>query len=77
MALWTPDGMVSTREKDVEALTREEIIIFSKMHEVAQRLHIVLLCKACDKPFVGQNNDTSKTLSVSCGCRELRFTVGR
>lgn len=73
-ALWTPNGMVSTREKSVEAVTREEIIIFSKFHEMAQRLRISVVCPRCDKPFLGQNNDTSPVLSVACGCRELRYT---
>lgn len=73
-AIWTPDGMVDTREKGVEPVTREEIIILSKMHEIAQRLGITVNCRRCDHSFTGQNNDQSKVLSVSCRCRELRYT---
>lgn len=74
-SLWTPDGM-SRIEKDVEPLTREEIVILSKMHEVAHRHQIVLVCKHCDSSFQGLNNDDPavKTLGVSCRCRELRYT---
>lgn len=78
MAIWTPEGMVSTSERGVEAVTREEIIILSKMHEVAQRLGISVVCKRCDSAFTGRNNDSPniKTLAVQCQCRELRFTRG-
>lgn len=72
--LWTPTGEVSTREKDVLPLTRDEIITLSKMHEIAHKFQMNIFCKRCEKPFSGQNNDSSPFLSVSCQCRELRFT---
>lgn len=78
-SLWTPEGMVSTRERGVQDVTREEIIILSKMHEVAQRLGITVVCKRCDTAFTGRNNDSPdvQTLSVECHCRQLRYTRGK
>lgn len=75
--LWTPDGM-TTIEKDVERLSREEIVILSKMHEIAQKHQIVLVCKHCDGSFEGRNNDDPAlaSLSIACKCRELRYTRG-
>lgn len=66
-------------ERGVEKVTRDEIITLSKMHEIAQNHHMTLVCKRCDKAFTGQNNDNPnvQTISISCHCRELRFTRGR
>lgn len=72
-ALWTPTGMVNTREKDVEGLTREEIILFSKLHEMGHKFKFSVVCQFCDTAFTGQNNDQSKVLAIACQCRELRF----
>lgn len=74
--LWTPSGGMAPIERDVEPLNREEIVILSKMHEIAQRHQIVLVCRHCDSALTGQNNDDPavKTLTISCKCRELRYT---
>lgn len=79
MAIWTPEGTVSTAEKGVQPVTRDEIITLSKMHEVAHHIgDIVVLCRRCDSAFIGRNNDSPdiQKLSVECKCRELRYTRG-
>lgn len=75
--LWTPQGMVNT-EKGIEEVSREEIIILSKMHEVAQNRRISVVCKDCNSAFTGQNNDDPNIafLQVGCQCRLLRHTRG-
>lgn len=72
-SIWTPQGEVPTAERGVEPLTRQEIIVFSQMQEVAQHHDIELRCRRCDRSITGQNNDSSKVLAVSCQCRELRY----
>lgn len=72
-SLWTPNGEVSTQEKDVTPISRDEIITLSKMHEIAFRHGMSVVCKRCDHAFTGQNNDQSRVLSIACQCRELRF----
>lgn len=71
--LWTPDGEVPLREKDVTPVTRQEIITLSHFHEFAQRHNITVVCKRCDTAITGANNGNSRLLSVSCKCREWRF----
>jgi hypothetical protein len=71
--LWTPQGEVTTQEKDVTPITRDEVITLSKMHEIAFRHGMSLVCKRCDHAFTGQNNDQSRVLSISCQCRQLLF----
>lgn len=75
-SLWTPDGEVSIRERDVTPVTREEIILLSKLHEFAVKHDIVIFCKRCEKNISGQNNATTRTLSVACQCREFRHYAG-
>lgn len=60
-------------QADIEPLTREEIIVFSQMHEIAQRRKIELRCMKCGGSFTGHNNDSTAVLSVQCKCRELRY----
>lgn len=72
-SLWTPQGEVPTMERGITPITREEIILLSKLQEFAVRHDIVIFCKRCERNVSGQNNDSSKVLSVSCQCREWRF----
>ena len=67
-------GVLAHAEQDVTPITRDEIVVLSKMHEIAQKYHLSLVCKRCDSAFVGQNNDSSDKLAVACKCRELRYT---
>lgn len=73
-ALWTPDGMVSVSERDVVPISLKELRALANMHEVCQRLGLTVVCMKCDKSLSGRNDGHSTTASVSCGCRELRFT---
>jgi hypothetical protein len=72
-SIWTPDGEVPLKEKDVLPLTRRQIIMLSELHEFAHYNGITIFCKRCEQPVTGQNNDSSQVLSVSCQCREWRF----
>lgn len=72
-SLWTPQGEVPTAERGVEPVSREEIIILSKMHEIAFNRDIEMRCKRCDRSFQGNNNASSKVLTIECLCRQLRF----
>lgn len=71
--MWTPQGEVPLREKGVETLSREEIIVLSKMHEIAHHRQLSIVCMRCNVSMTGKNNDTSKVLAIGCQCRELRF----
>ena len=70
--LWTPGGDVMVN-KETESLSRGEIIILSKMHEIAHHRRMAVTCMDCGQSFTGQNNDSSKVLAIACACRELRF----
>ena len=79
MSIWTPDGEISTEQKGVVEVTRQDIIMLSQLQEFAYNHQINIFCKRCEKPIRGQNNDNPdiKTLSVSCQCREFRYIRGR
>ncbi len=70
--LWTPGGEVIT-ERDVEPLTRDEVITLSKMQEICFNHELTIFCKKCERLIYGQNNGGSQVLTLRCGCRELRF----
>lgn len=74
--LWTPEGVVSL-ERDVVALNEREVRLLSDLAAFAQKHHIVIFCKSCEKNISGHNNDSPDTthVSVACGCREWRFTL--
>ena len=71
--LWTPGGMHALEEKDVVPLTHREVIMLSELHEFAFNHKLRIICCKCDNQITGQNNDSSKVLSVQCQCREFRF----
>lgn len=72
--LWTPDGDVPLREKDVIPLSPQEVRMLSLLHEFAHTHQINIFCKRCSTPITGQNNDSSPYVSVNCQCREWRYT---
>lgn len=74
-SIWTPNGEVSTQEKDVIAINQKELILLGHLHEFAHRHEIGIHCRKCGKDINGQNNDSpdNRTPSVSCQCREWRF----
>jgi hypothetical protein len=73
-SLWTPEGPVDLREKDVILVTDPmERVTFARFHEIAHKYHFTVTCQRCDHAIVGQNNDSTKILSVACRCREWRF----
>lgn len=71
--LWTPDGFVGIREKQVIPINLPILRMLSWLHEWAANMEINIFCKRCEKAIRGQNNDSSKTFSVSCECREWKF----
>lgn len=73
-SLWTMDGEVPLRERDVIPLTEREVRMLSWLHQWAADQQVNIFCKRCESPITGQNNDSTKEVSVSCGCREWRFT---
>ncbi len=74
-SLWTPGGMVSTGEKDVVAISASDLAILARFHEFANKYGISVVCKRCDSAFTGKNSGHETTSqSVSCQCRELRYT---
>lgn len=73
-SLWTPDGPVDLREKDVIPVSNpRERMLFVGFHEISFRHHFTVVCQRCDSAIVGQNNDSGKVWSVACRCREWRF----
>lgn len=73
-ALWTPDGEVPLREKDVIPITRMELITLSRLHEFAQKHGISVVCQRCDKSITGKNSGHENNPGVACQCREWRFS---
>lgn len=73
-SLWTPDGPVDLREKDVTIISDpRERMLFIGFHEVAFRHTISVVCPRCDSAITGQNNDSGQVWAVACRCREWRF----
>ena len=71
--LWTPQGEHAI-EKDVEIIDNPmERVAFIRMHEVAHRLGLALICKRCDTAIQGRNNGEEAIPTVACQCREFRF----
>ena len=73
--LWTPDGPILLH-REIEPMSERDVRVLSAMHEVAFRHKIELRCAKCGSPFQGANNDSTRTLTVACRCRELRYTTG-
>lgn len=74
--LLLPDGTIH-QEKDVIPLKVEEMRMLSWLHEWAHYQQVNIFCKRCEKPILGQNNDTpgERSVSVSCSCREWRYSL--
>lgn len=75
-SLWTPEGEVSTLEKDVVHITKADLAILARFHEFAQKYQFSVVCPRCDTALMGANNDSTITPSVACKCRELRYIGG-
>lgn len=73
-ALWTPDGMVRVREKDVIPITRNELGMLAMLDRFARNHQLMVICAKCDTSVGGKNNGQEQTPSVACQCREFRFT---
>lgn len=73
--LLLPDGsVVDLRPRDVIPVTNPmERQTLARFHEIAQKYGLSVVCMRCDHAVLGNNNDTSPTLAVSCRCREWRF----
>lgn len=73
-SLWTPEGERTITQKDVITVVNPmERVTFGRMHDVAQKYGIALVCQRCDGAIVGKNNGTEPIPSVACRCREFRF----
>lgn len=73
-SLWTPDGEVSVKEKDVIRITRDELGMLAMLDRFSRKHGLMIICPHCDKSLLGKNNGQERTPSVACGCREFRFT---
>lgn len=71
-SLWTPDGEVSLRQKDVDTIAPQQMRQFQDFHALAQRLRITLVCSLCDTAIQGQNTTGGGSHAVACQCREIR-----
>jgi hypothetical protein len=69
-----PDGSLAGVEKDVIPLREQEVRMLAWLHEWAHHQQVNVFCKKCEKAITGQNNDSSPYVSVSCQCREWRFS---
>ena len=74
--IWTPDRDAPVGERDITQISGADMKKFADMHELAQRLGIVVLCRRCDQPFMGANANRGGTHSIQCGCREVRAEIG-
>lgn len=74
-SLWTPNGPVDLQEKDViPVVDVMERVTLARMHEIAHKYGLSIVCKRCDVAITGQNNDTpGAPRSIACRCREWRF----
>lgn len=74
-SLWTPQGEVVLKEKDVIPLRPEEVRMLSWLHKWAHHQQVNIFCKRCEQPITGGNNDSpdAKTVSVQCQCRQWIF----
>lgn len=74
-SLWTPDGEVSMRERDVIELKPQEVRMLSWLHAWAHEQQVNIFCKRCEKPITGANNDdpAAKAVTVQCQCRQWIF----
>jgi hypothetical protein len=71
--LWTPDGNVPVREKDVVPITRNDLGMLAMLHRFAQTHGLIVVCERCDTSLGGKNNGHEANPSVACQCREFRF----
>lgn len=71
--LWTPEGDVALN-KDTVQINQLELVTLARMHEVAQKFGLTIVCKRCDVAITGKNADTDSSAVVSCHCREFRYT---
>lgn len=75
-SLWTPDGERALAEKDVIQVTNAmERVTFARMHEIAHRYGIALVCRRCDSSIEGKNSGQDAIPSVECKCQQWRFVT--
>ena len=72
--IWTPEGEVW--QKDVIHINRMELQTLARMHEIAHKYGIALVCQKCDHSITGSNNDQTQEPAVRCSCREWRYVGG-
>lgn len=74
-SLWTMDGEVPLRERDVIPLTEREVRMLSWLHQWAADQQVNIFCKRCERPITGANNDDPniRSVSVACQCRTWVF----
>lgn len=74
-SLWTPDREVALTPT-VQSISPAEMKTLEDLHGLAQRLGLVLICRACDGSFQGQNSGNGRTAGIACRCREIRTDYG-
>lgn len=63
-------------DREVESINRFELQTLARMHEIAAKFGISVVCKRCDHAFTGKNNDSVQEPAIECNCRVLRYTGG-
>lgn len=72
--LWTPGGVVPFNNRDQQEASPREMNAMANFHEVANKFSFTVVCRFCDHPMIGQNNDNKSDgdFVVACKCREIR-----
>lgn len=71
--LWTPEGEVPLQSDVIVVKDPMERVTFVRMHEIAQKYGIALVCQRCNTSIMGKNNGQEAIPAVSCQCREFQF----
>jgi hypothetical protein len=75
--LHLPGGGIIPQRQEVTTISAAEMMQLASFHEIAQRHGIVLVCKACDNSFLGDNDGNGRLWAVKCKCRVLQADMGR
>lgn len=60
-------------DRDTQELNRFELQTLARMHEIAAKFELSIVCKRCDHAFTGKNNDSVQQPAIECRCRVLRY----
>lgn len=71
--LWTPDGERPLQMDTVDVKAPIVRVTLVRMHEIAQKYGIALVCMRCNHSIMGKNNGQEAVPTMACQCREFRF----